>query len=176
MATVLALAGCGGADAPGDGSAAAGFARDMSDHHAQAVEMAETMRDRTEDGDLRLLAADIALTQQAQIGRMRGWLDIWGLAPTSAEPVMAWSSMKHGEMPGMASRDEMNELRRLPVADAERRFLQLMIAHHQGGVRMAAAAVDEDVPDVVRRLAEAIIDAQQSEIGALRAMLEDREA
>ncbi|HEV2743867.1 MAG TPA: DUF305 domain-containing protein, partial [Rubrobacter sp.] len=33
---------------PGDGSAEAGFARDMSVHHAQAVEMAEIVRDKTE--------------------------------------------------------------------------------------------------------------------------------
>ncbi len=33
---------------PGDGSPEAGFARDMIVHHAQAVEMAEIVRDRTE--------------------------------------------------------------------------------------------------------------------------------
>lgn len=57
---------------PGEDSAATGFARDMRAHHEQGVEMAEIMRDRTDDPALRLLATDIALTQQAQIGRMRG--------------------------------------------------------------------------------------------------------
>ncbi len=32
---------------PGEGSAEAGFARDMMVHHAQAVEMAEIVRDGT---------------------------------------------------------------------------------------------------------------------------------
>jgi hypothetical protein len=53
---------------PGDGSPEAGFARDISVHHAQAVEMAEIVRDRTESEEVRTLATDIALTQQAQIG------------------------------------------------------------------------------------------------------------
>ena len=34
---------------PREGSAEAGFARDMMVHHAQAVEMAEIVRDKTED-------------------------------------------------------------------------------------------------------------------------------
>jgi uncharacterized protein (DUF305 family) len=50
---------------PGDDSAEAGFARDMMVHHAQAVEMAEIVRDKTESDDVRILASDIALTQQA---------------------------------------------------------------------------------------------------------------
>jgi uncharacterized protein (DUF305 family) len=48
----------------------------MMVHHAQAVEMAEIVRDRTENPQTRTLATDIALTQQAQIGQMQGWLAV----------------------------------------------------------------------------------------------------
>ena len=75
---------------PAEGSADAGFARDMSVHHAQAVAMAEAIRDRTSDPDLKLLATNIALGQQGQIGRMSGWLDEWGLDQTSTATPMAW--------------------------------------------------------------------------------------
>lgn len=75
---------------PGEESAEAGFARDMSAHHAQAVEMAEIVRGRTESEEIGILAADISLTQQGQIGRMQGWLSVWGLSPTGSEPTMAW--------------------------------------------------------------------------------------
>jgi uncharacterized protein (DUF305 family) len=61
---------------PQEGSAEAGFALDMMVHHAQAVEMAEIVRDRTENPQTRTLATDIALTQQAQIGQMQGWLAV----------------------------------------------------------------------------------------------------
>ncbi len=95
---LVLLAGCSaGATAallvtrlPGEGSAEAGFARDMIVHHAQAVQMAEIVRDRTQSDDMRLLAADISLTQQAQIGIMQGWLQVWGLPISGAEPAMAW--------------------------------------------------------------------------------------
>jgi uncharacterized protein (DUF305 family) len=76
--------------APIEGSAEAGFVRDMSVHHAQAVAMAEAIRDRTTDPDLKLLATNIALGQQGQIGRMAGWLDEWGLPITSTATPMAW--------------------------------------------------------------------------------------
>ena len=62
----------------------------MSVHHAQAVAMAEAIRDRTKDPDLKLLATNIALGQQNQIGRMTGWLDEWHLNVTSTRPAMAW--------------------------------------------------------------------------------------
>jgi len=55
---------------PGGNSVEAGFSRDKSTHHAQAVAMAEAIRARTDGPDLKLLATDIALGQQNQIGRM----------------------------------------------------------------------------------------------------------
>ena len=51
---------------PLDGSADAGFARDMAAHHEQAVEMAEIVRDRTRDSTIRVIATDVALTQTAR--------------------------------------------------------------------------------------------------------------
>ncbi|WP_436995950.1 DUF305 domain-containing protein [Streptomyces sp. enrichment culture] len=82
---------------PGDDSADAGFARDMSVHHQQAVEMSFIVRDRTDDDEVRRLAYDIANTQANQRGMMLGWLDLWGLPKTAPdrEP-MAWMGGGHG--------------------------------------------------------------------------------
>src|SRR3712207_6318982 len=62
---------------PAEGSPEVRFARDMMAHHEQAVEMALLIRERSADEELRQLALDIALTQQAQIGQMQGWLAVW---------------------------------------------------------------------------------------------------
>ena len=40
-------------------------------HHAQAVQMAEIIRDKTKSDSMRLLVSDISLTQQAQVGIIR---------------------------------------------------------------------------------------------------------
>lgn len=162
---------------PGDDSVEAGFARDMSVHHAQAVEMAEIVRDKTESEEIRLLAADLALTQQAQIGQMQGWLAAWGLSPTGPEPAMAW--MGHpteGRMPGMASPEEIERLQDAPPAEADRLFLELMIPHHQAAVPMAKAALDESDRPEVEQLAGAVVSSQKGEIEIMQKMLEDRGA
>ena len=162
---------------PGDGSAEAGFARDMSVHHAQAVEMAEIVRDKTESEEVRLMAADMALTQQGQIGRMQGWLDAWGLPATGAEPAMSW--MGHpteGRMPGMASPEEIERLRNAPPEEAEVMFFRLMIPHHQAAVPMAEAVMEESDRPEVENLAGAIAASQQGEIELMREMLEERGA
>ena len=138
---------------PGDGSAEAGFARDMMVHHAQAVQMAEIVRDKTKSDDMRLLASDIALTQQAQIGIMQGWLGVWGLSIVGTEPAMAW--MGHpmdGPMPGMATPEEINRLGELPPEEADALFLRLMIPHHQAAIPMADAILKRtDRPEVRHR-------------------------
>lgn len=164
-----------GPSLPGDGSDAAGFARDMAAHHQQAVTMAEIIRDRTDDPQLRLLSTDIALTQQSQIGRMQGWLDVWGLPATGREPRMAWmGEPTSGLMPGMAAATDLERLRTEPVTDAENRFLRLMIDHHRAGVAMAEAAIASDVPAEVTALARGIVMSQRSEIEVLQGILAER--
>lgn len=164
-------------DAPGDDSAEAGFARDMAIHHAQAVEMAEIVRDRTTDPEIRLLASDIALTQQSQIGRFQGWLDAWGLPATGADDPMTW--MGHptsGRMPGMASPEDVTSLQTLAPEEMDVRFLQLMIPHHQAGVLMADAIMDMTDRPEVEALARGISESQAAEIEYMRELLTARGA
>ena len=163
---------------PVNRSAEAGFVRDMSTHHAQAVSMAEAIRSRTQDPLLSALATDIVLTQQSQIGRFSGWLDQWGLPITSLDAPMSWAqehtAMDMEAMPGMATNDEIRQLDSLPLDQAEVLFLNLMIRHHRGGVEMAEAVLTMTGRDEVRRLASSIVTSQQSEIDAMQSMLDER--
>jgi len=164
-----------GSETPGEFSAEAGFARDMMVHHAQAVEMSEIVRDKTESEYIRILARDIALSQQAQIGMMQGWLQVWGLPPTSIEPAMSW--MGHpteGRMPGMASPEELDELHKAPPAEADVLFLRLMIPHHEAALPMAEAVLEETEREEVEQLATAIAASQQAEIRTMQELLQSR--
>lgn len=158
--------------APGEGSAEVRFVRDMMAHHEQAVEMALAMRDRATDETLRALANDIILTQQSQSGRMAGWLELWGRPFGSEEAPMGGRR----DAMGMAPQGAVNSLQTLPVAEAEARFLQLMITHHEGGVVMAQHALDAGVRPEVERLASAIVNGQQQEVDQMRQMLVARGA
>jgi uncharacterized protein (DUF305 family) len=157
---------------PGDNSVEAGFARDMSVHHSQAVEMAIIVHDRTNDPDLKYLTQDIFISQQDQIGQMEGWLNLWGLSQTGSEPAMSW--MGHpveGLMPGMATPDQVDSLRTLPVDQMNQEFLTLMIAHHQAGIEMAQAALQRSDNDQVKLMAQSIVASQQGEITIMQEKL-----
>lgn len=160
-----------------DNSAEAGFARDMITHHSQAVDMATLARDRSTDDKLRTLALDMALTQQNQIGQMQAWLNVWSLPQASKDPPMTWMGMPtEGLMPGMATPADVNRLRSLNGREAEILFLNLMIAHHQGGVSMAQAALQRSQQPQVRALAGSIVAGQQNEIKLMTEYLKERGA
>ncbi|WP_225827854.1 DUF305 domain-containing protein [Streptomyces naphthomycinicus] len=168
---------------PSAESADAGFARDMAVHHQQAVEMSYIVRDRTGNEEVRRLAYDIAQTQANQRGMLLGWLDLWGLPKVSAEPPMTWMGMggmasgKDGAlMPGMATNTELKKLGTLKGKQAEIFYLQLMTDHHKGGIHMAEGCVSKCTVDVEKRLAQGMVDAQQSEIELMNGMLKERGA
>jgi uncharacterized protein (DUF305 family) len=147
---------------PAENGPEARFARAMAMHHEQAVEMALVVRDRSADSAIRHLALDILLTQQAQIGQMQGWLAAWRLSLGGSAPPM--SGAHSPEHMGMATRAEVASLSSLPIRDAERAFLELMIRHHRGGTAMAEEALRATQRPEVRRLATAIIESQRGEI------------
>lgn len=157
---------------PAEESAEVRFARDMMAHHEQAVEMALIMRDRSTDETVRILANDIILTQQNQSGRMAGWLEIWGHALGGEAAPMGGRR----DSMGMAAQGAVNSLQTLPVAEAETRFLQLMVTHHEGGVMMAEATLKAGVRPEVKRMAESMVNGQQAEIEQMRQMLAARGA
>jgi uncharacterized protein (DUF305 family) len=173
---------------PSTDSVDAGFARDMSRHHLQGVEMANVALERSEDPEIRSLAFDISSTQTNQAGRMEGWLSLWGLLSSGGE-VMAWMAddeahaghsmegMDMGAgtlMPGMATEAELTELRGLSGTAFDVQFLRLMIRHHQGGLGMAEYAADHADEDAVRRLAGTIADTQTAETATMTELLTER--
>jgi uncharacterized protein (DUF305 family) len=172
-----------------EGSVDAGFARDMQAHHAQAVELAVLVRDRSTDEEVRTVALDILLTQQNQIGQMAGWLSTWGLPAAASDVPMSWMTGDHahesaaastpaGEgyaaMPGWVSRADMARLTAATGTDADRLFLELMIPHHQGGVEMAQYAVEHARRPQVVALARTIVTSQERELAVLQDMLAAR--
>ena len=175
LAIVAGWALLAGEDDPGDDSVAAGFARDMSTHHAQAVQMASIVYRRTENDAIRTLAYDILTTQQAQIGMMGGWLGLWDLPAGGKDAPMAW--MGHamsGPMPGMATDEEIANLETLPPAAMDREFLRLMIIHHNGATAMATYAAQNAEEDLVRTVARSMAETQSFEVNTMQQMLTER--
>jgi len=177
------------AASPGETSAEAGFARDMQTHHNQAVEMSMVLRDRSDDDEVRLLALDIATAQSQQAGQMFAWLNAWNLPQTGSEPEMAWmtrpvlngGTSQHGgahsghalgdPMPGLATPLQLQQLRDAAGIEADRVYLELMIAHHIGGVEMAQAALARSDDPLLTPLAEGMVLVQQKEADYMTELL-----
>jgi uncharacterized protein (DUF305 family) len=164
---------------PGPESPEAGFARDMSVHHTQAVEMGMLAYQRATNAEVRTMGYDIALTQQAQIGTMKTWLDVWHVSPTSDKPPMAW--MPDGarmlgpdnRMPGMASDEELTKFNTVTGKDFDILFCQLMLRHHLGGIHMVEAILAESHNSDVVALAQSMKNGQQREISIFNGLLTD---
>jgi uncharacterized protein (DUF305 family) len=113
---------------------------------------------------------------------MAAWLQSWNLSPTGTEPPMAWMAGHPGHgsvpaataatMPGMATPAQLAELEHAEGGTAERLFLTLMIAHHQGGIEMADAVLATTSQPQVRRLATAIASSQRAEIEQMTELLD----
>jgi uncharacterized protein (DUF305 family) len=164
---------------PGDNSPEAGFARDMSSHHGQAVEMAMIAWQKSGNAAIREMAYDIATGQQAQIGIMQTWLVDWHLSPTGTRPKMAWMPngshelLPDGRMPGMATDDEINKLRNLTGNPLDVLFCQLMLRHHLGGIHMVSGLLSLSHDMQVTDVATQMKNAQQNEVTNLRNLLTD---
>jgi uncharacterized protein (DUF305 family) len=180
--------------APSAESIDVGFAQDMRVHHLQAVTMAGIERDNTADPILRGFAFDVESTQLAQSSEMAGWLTVWGQPqlPDVGAPHMQWMSEggththSNGEggkttgavrrMPGMATSEELDKLRKLTGKELDVFFLQLMLRHHEGGLEMAEYAADHASKGYVTNLASKIVQSQENEANLMKSYLAERGA
>ncbi len=162
---------------PSADSVDVGFLHDMRVHHDQAVEMAMILLDKDigdADPETRLLAKEILLGQQLESGLMVQLLRTWGRAEVNdTGTVMAWMGMPvpTERMPGLATAEQLAELRAATGPQADRLFAELMLAHHEGGIHMADDAAARARTTAVRELAAAIADGQRSEMVILRRLL-----
>lgn len=181
---------------PAADSVDVGFCQDMSVHHRQAATMAALARLRTDEQRLHTLAFDIESSQLEQVGRMQGWLSLWGRDRLPVGPHMTWMSAEdaapHGtghagstvpgasggvdRMPGMATQEELGRLSKAGGAEFNVLFLQLMLRHHQGGTAMLRYAADHAETGVVRNLAKQMLIAQGKEIEYMSQLLAERGA
>lgn len=153
-----------------------GFAQDMTQHHAQALQMSEIALTGDASPTIEALARRILVSQAKEIGVLGGWLTLWAAPQLPAGPPMTWmrdgQAMHHGTgnrlMPGMATPAQLSRLSRLTGADLDAEFLTLMTRHHLGGIDMAAYAAAHARLSEVRSLAARMMKDQTQEVAAFR--------
>lgn len=163
-----------------------GFTQSMIQHHQQAIGMSQLMMDGRRMG----LPHAIAFSQLEELGQMRGWLRLWNKPFPVGKPDMGW--MRFGGEPpdaelskylldcqrsptgmaGLATQEQLNQLRQAEGRERDRQFLTLMLAHHAGALPMARFAAEQGRQPAVRELATRIVMDQSQEIMRIELMLQ----
>jgi uncharacterized protein (DUF305 family) len=68
----------------------------------------------------------------------------------------------------MASEDDLDRLATLSGPEADELFVELMSAHHEGGIHMAEYASGNAKNDEVREMAASIVTSQRDEIAEMQ--------
>jgi uncharacterized protein (DUF305 family) len=154
-----------------------GFLQDMREHHDQAVYMGFVYRSLADiDAGLNTVAGSIIRGQDIDIGRMIQMLRLFGEAEANeGDTSMAWMGMPvpRGEMPGMASEEDLDRLAASSGAEADELFVELMREHHLGGIHMAEYAAEHAGSEEVRKMAAAMAASQAEEIAEMERELAD---
>ena len=144
------------------------FMQGMIAHHAQAIVMAHIAEKNSTNQQLLKLSRKIDQSQIPEIMIMQDWLRRHGqFAPDTS----SWHDMR---MDGMLSDEELKAMSEAKGADFDRLFLDGMIKHHAGAIKMvedlfkspgAGQEVDANV------FANDVVTAQTAEIGIMRRLL-----
>lgn len=169
-----------------------GFVSSMTLRHEQAIVMAQLMLDGRSTS-LQPVVKSLVASQLYEYGEMQGWLKLWGEPLNKKADGMDW--LLQGDTPpsdellkyhmdcrsspdgmvGLASLEEINQLRSLEGPQRDAHFLTLMLNHHQGGLPMAKFAATESELEVVRRRAKFVALEQAKEIEQMKRTLQAME-
>jgi uncharacterized protein (DUF305 family) len=148
-----------------------GFLQDMRYHHEQAIDISRIYLEAgTTNADLRTIANEIIVGQGIEIGRMIQLLRDFGKPETNQNDVaMAWmgESIALDRMPGLATDADLAALQAANGTAADKLFVQLMTAHHQGGIHMAQDAAKHAATSEVRGMATSMVTGQTGEISEM---------
>ncbi|MER5494442.1 DUF305 domain-containing protein [Streptomyces sp. NPDC002490] len=149
------------------------FAQMMIPHHEQALQMSALAPGRVKDSEVKELTEAISEAQDPEIQKMRSWLGAWG-KPESAEDAggHAGHSGGSGEMSGMMTDEEMASLKDAEGTAFDKKFAELMIAHHEGAVEMAEDELKNGRNATAKALADDVVKAQTDEIDQLKKILD----
>src|SRR5688572_8644791 len=160
MALAVFATGCASAG-PDPAEVDQAFISGMALHHEEAVEMAELASHEAEHPELRELAHHMVEAQEKEIKKL-----------TSAYEDNFDADLPHDVTPGLtplgiphaaaAIHAEMWMLEEAEEFDAE--FIDMMIHHHQGAIRMARVMEKKGGDSDMKELATEIIESQSSEI------------
>lgn len=114
------------------------FMQGMIHHHQQAIEMVEMLKARTKRDDMKMLGLKIEVSQNDELKMMKTWLTDRKeeLPMDHGHGQMMTNGAMMPPMPGMLTEKQMAALEAAKGPAFDRLFLQGMIQHHEGALKM----------------------------------------
>ena len=144
-----------------------GYMQDMGYHHDQAVQMALLLLDKEGiDPNLKAFAQEIVIGQRYEQGIYSSTLDRFGHSSDPGDEVMGWMGepMPIEDMTGLATEEQMDQLRNAEGDEAAALWIALMSEHHLAGLHMADYAARYGQDRTTKNLAYATVKGQRSEV------------
>ena len=170
LVCALLVAGCGsGEEADDQGlsgkEADVAYAAAMIPHHDAAIQMARIAGERAEHPEISQLSTMIMASQEAEITSLEATYNrLTGQKSRSRDH--AREGMSH-DMMGMSAEEMGMNMDPAVLREADpfdKAFIDMMIPHHQGAIRMARMQVADGDDESLKELSEQIITAQSAEI------------
>ena len=134
------------------------FIEGMIPHHQEAIDTAKEVLERGgTTAEMRALAGEIIVAQEAEIAEMKRWYEDW--YGTSYEDAGEYNPM-------------MRDLSKLSGRELDRTFLEDMVMHHMGAIMMARSVQPYIEHQEITDLTKAVIETQSSEIRQMQNMLQ----
>lgn len=138
------------------------FLAGMIAHHQGATDMASLALAQAGHSQIKELARSIISTQSREIASMKNWQKTWGYNEDK-------SPASHSTMNMGGSMEDMTaELKGLSGDGFDKKFLDLMIKHHQSAIDMATPGQTRAGTSEVKDLTRAIVEAQSREIAQMK--------
>ncbi|MFJ2742461.1 DUF305 domain-containing protein [Streptomyces sp. NPDC087440] len=134
-------------------------------HHGQALVMTDLAPSRASSEGVKQLAQRIAAAQKPEIEAMKGWETRSGAAKRPRTP------HDHASMAGMATPQQLAELKAAKGEAFDKLFLKLMITHHKGALTMAGDVLSDGNDVTIEEMATDLVAQQTTEINRMARML-----
>ncbi|MEW9547088.1 DUF305 domain-containing protein [Nonomuraea sp. NPDC050783] len=133
------------------------YVQDMIVHHRQALDLALLAPNRARSAKVKSMADRVRAAQGPEIQFMTGWL-------REQDQKVPDHHAAHEGMPGMATPEQIEALKAAQGTAFDRMFLQLMINHHLGAIRMSEQVLGSGSHQRIEELAGEVSVEQSAEI------------
>lgn len=139
------------------------FLDTMAEHHREGIKMMQLAVDKAQSQDVKQMAQKGIDDQTKEIDELKSLRN--SDAPETVNMKLP------GMMPKEKMKQDMAKLEAASGSEFDKHFLQAMIKHHGGAVKMSDDAIAKAQNDDVKAKAKEIHDKQKDEISEMQKML-----